>query len=319
MTTVAPSRGGTATSPAGPAPGRRRHRRFSGFGLLAVLPFALFLIIFGIYPMIQLIMMSVSDVELLQGRFAFRPVGVDNFARLASDPDLGQVVGVTVIFVIAAVVLTVGLGTALAVLLDRAPFMRRIARRVLIWPTVIAPVVVSVVWLLLLSPTIGMINKVLLALGLPQQGWIGEPVGALLAIIVVDVWHWTPLVFLLVYTALQGVDAEVLEAARVDGATEVKLIMQVVLPMIKPAVLAAAAIRLVMSVKAFDEMYLLTHGGPNNATNLISLHIRTVFFDRLEFGYGAAIGVAVLLCFAILGSGVVLARRALARREDVDA
>src|SRR5699024_11256911 len=88
----------------------------------------------------------------------------------------------------------------------RARFFRRFAKRVLIWPTVIAPVVVSVIWLLILSPTIGVLNTLFTAVGLPAQGWLGQPAGAMLSIILVDVWHWSPLVFLLVYTSLQAID-----------------------------------------------------------------------------------------------------------------
>lgn len=278
-------------------------------------PFALFLLVFGVYPMIQLVTMAASDVTIVQGGFHYQPAGLANFARIFTDPDTAPVVGVTVVFIVAAVVLTVVLGTFLAVMLDRAPVMRRVARRVLIWPTVIAPVVVSVIWMLLLSPTIGLVNKILTAMGLPGQGWLGEPVGALVAIILVDVWHWAPLVFLLVYTSLQSVDPEIIEAARVDGANEGQVIWRVVLPMIRPAIITAAAIRLVMCVKAFDEMYLLTHGGPGNATNLISLDIRTIFFDRLEFGYGAAIGVTIIIAFVLLGGIYALVRRLITRRE----
>ncbi len=315
MTTAAPTRRPEGAAPPAPSPARPRRRRWSGFGLLAVAPFALFLVVFGIYPMIQLVRMSLADVQILQGSFQYDPAGLSNFARIFTDPDTAPVVGVTVVFIVFAVALTVVLGTFLALMLDRAPFMRQVARRVLIWPTVVAPVVVSVIWLLLLSPSIGLVNKVLPALGLPQQSWLGEPVGAMVAIIVVDVWHWTPLVFLLVYTSLQSVDTEVLEAARVDGANESQVIRKVVLPMIRPVLLVVTAIRLVMCVKAFDEMYLLTHGGPDNATNLISLNIRTIFFDRMEFGYGAAIGVAVIIAFALIGGVYALLKRFVTGRE----
>lgn len=290
-------------------PGRRRS--VSRFGLLALAPFALFLIVFGVYPIVQLIRMSASEVAITQGSFQFRPVGLANFEQILRDPDTGAVIAVTVIFIVVTVSVTVLLGAGLAMLVDRAPMTGRIARRVLIWPTVIAPVVVSVIWLLLLSPTIGAVNKVLLLAGWGQQGWLGDPVGALLSVIFVDIWHWTPLVFLLVYTGLQSVDGEVLEAARVDGASETQVIARVVLPILRPVILAAAGIRLVFSVKAFDEMYLLTHGGPGNATNLISLHVRTVFFDRLQFGYGAAIGVAVIAVFALSAMGIGLVRRSM--------
>ncbi|AMB42682.1 hypothetical protein AUT26_19630 [[Arthrobacter] sp. ATCC 21022] len=283
--------------------------------MLALTPFALFLLLFGVYPAIQLIVMAGSQVQVVQGGFHMEFAGLDNFARILGDPDTLPVLLVTVIFIVGAVALTVVLGTLLAVMLDRAVFMKTIAKRILIWPTVVAPVVVSVIWLLLLSPTIGAVNKALLAAGLPGQGWLGEPVGAMLSIIAVDVWHWTPLVFLLVYTSLQSIDTEVLEAARVDGATEWQSILLVVLPMVKPVIITSAVIRLIMSVKAFDEMFLLTHGGPGNSTNLISLHIRTIFFDRLELGYGSALGVAIILIFALLGGIYVLTKKAVNGRR----
>lgn len=299
----------------GTSTGRGR-KSWSQFGLMALLPFALFLLLFGVYPAIELFRMAASEVQVVQGGFQMEFAGMDNLSRILADPDTLPVLLVTVIFIVGAVALTVILGTLLAVMLDRAVFMKTVAKRILIWPTVVAPVVVSVIWLLLLSPTIGAINKVLLAIGLPEQGWLGEPVGAMMSIIAVDVWHWTPLVFLLVYTSLQSIDTEILEAARVDGASEWQSIKMVVLPMVKPVIITAAAIRLIMSVKAFDEMFLLTHGGPGNSTNLISLHIRTIFFDRLELGYGSALGVAIILIFALLGGLYVLAKKAVTQRQS---
>jgi multiple sugar transport system permease protein len=309
----------TTTLPRLRASGRGAARRgknsWSKFGLVALTPFALFLLLFGVYPAVELFRMASSEVQVIQGGFQMEFAGLDNFTRILNDPDTMPVLFATVVFIAGAVVLTVALGTLLAVMLDRAVFMKTVAKRILIWPTVVAPVVVSVIWLLLLSPTIGAINKVLLAVGLPEQGWLGEPVGAMLSIIAVDVWHWTPLVFLLVYTSLQSIDTEVLEAARVDGASEWQSIKMVVLPMVKPVIITSTVIRLIMSVKAFDEMFLLTHGGPGNATNLISLHIRTIFFDRLELGYGSALGVAIILIFALLGCLYVLAKKAVTGRR----
>lgn len=313
----------TTTLPPLRAPGaaaRRQGRRsWSKFGLVALTPFALFLLLFGVYPAIELFRMAVSEVQVIQGGFQMEFAGLDNFTRILTDPDTMPVLLVTIIFIVGAVVFTVVLGTMLAVMLDRAVFMKKVAKRILIWPTVVAPVVVSVIWLLLLSPSIGAVNKVLLAVGLPEQGWLGEPVGAMMSILAVDVWHWTPLVFLLVYTSLQSLDTEVLEAARVDGASEWQTIRMVVLPMVKPVIITSTVIRLIMSVKAFDEMFLLTHGGPGNATNLISLHIRTIFFDRLELGYGSALGVAIIIIFALLGAVYVLAKKAVTGRRTSNA
>lgn len=122
------------------------------------------------------------------------------------------------------------------------------------------------------------------------------------AIILVDVWHWTPLVFILVFTAVQGVDVSLLDAARVDGASDRQVYRHVVLPLLVPAIAVASFIRLTMGAKAFDEMYVLTKGGPGDATMLISLYIRNVFFDQLQLGYGAAVSIVVVVAaLAVVG------------------
>jgi multiple sugar transport system permease protein len=201
------------------------------------------------------------------------------------------------------VLLSVAIGLALALLVDRAVILLPIARNALVWPAVVTPVVVSVIWLLILSPTVGVLNKALESLGLPAQGWINSGFGAFSAVVVIDVWHWTPLVFLFIYTALKGISPELYEAARTDGATERQTLFHVTLPLLRPALAIIMLLRTVQGVKAFDEMFLLTHGGPNNATNLISLRIRSLFFDQLNFGSAAATSlyavIAVLLVVAV--------------------
>jgi multiple sugar transport system permease protein len=169
------------------------------------------------------------------------------------------------------------------------------------------------IWLLVLSPSIGALNKLLAGNGLPAQGWLGSEFGAMGSIVFVDVWHWTPVVFLLVYTALRAIDHELLEAARMDGASESQTFWRVILPLLTPALIAAALIRIVMGVKAFDEMYLLTRGGPGDATTLVSLHVRNVFFDRLDVGYGAALSLVVVVAAAAVVV-VFFSTRRLARR-----
>jgi multiple sugar transport system permease protein len=116
-------------------------------------------------------------------------------------------------------------------------------------------------------------------------------------------------VFLFMYTALKGIGHEIFEAARIDGASEWQILWCVILPIIRPAVVGVALIRLIMSIKAFDEMYLLTRGGPDGATNLISLHIRSLFFDRLEFGPAAALSLSIVIVMCALVGGVATARR----------
>jgi multiple sugar transport system permease protein len=277
----------------------RTRVRGGGFGLLATLPFAAFLLVFAAYPMAELVRMAVSDVRIQQGQFTWSFTGLSNFGRILEDPVATRSVVNTVVFIATTVPLTLLAGTVLAILVDRSALLAPIARNLALWPAVVAPVVVSLIWLLILSPSIGAMNKLLETVGLPRQGWLGSGTGAMASVILVDVWHWTPVVFLLVYTSLKAVNADLLEAARVDGASEMRLLWHIVLPLLVPTILAATLIRLVMGVKAFDEMYLLTKGGPGDATTLVSLHVRNVFFDRLELGYGAAFSLAVVLSVAL--------------------
>ncbi|HEY8457201.1 MAG TPA: sugar ABC transporter permease [Actinopolymorphaceae bacterium] len=288
---------------------RTARRPFGGFAGWAILPFAAFLAVFAVYPLAQLVRMAFSDVQLEQGLFTWSFAGVANFVRLLDDPIAVRAVVVTTIFTVSAVPASIVLGTLAAVLVDRSTLFTGLARNVILWPAVIAPVVVSLMWLLILSPNLGALNNLLATLGLPGQGWLGSPTGAMGAIIAVDVWHWTPVVFLIVYTALRGMDADVLAAARVDGASERQLLWHIVIPLLRPALVAAALIRLVMCVKAFDEVYLLTRGGPGSATTLVTLHIRNVFFDRVELGYGASYSVVIVAVVA-----AVLALWAAGRR-----
>jgi multiple sugar transport system permease protein len=295
---------------------RRRDQLHGGrFGLLAVLPFAVFMLVFAAYPLVQLVRMSLSDVSVRDGVFSWDFGTLANFARIADDALAGSSAVTTAVFIAATVPLTLVLGTLVAVLVDRSPLLGPIARTVVLWPAVVAPVVVSLIWLLILSPSIGSLNRLLEDVGLPRQGWLGSETGAMMSIILVDVWHWTPVVFLLVYTALQGIDGQILEAARVDGASEGQIFWRVVLPLLTPALVAAALIRLVMGVKAFDEMFLLTRGDPGDATTLVSLHIRNVFFDRLELGYGAAFSLAVVVFVAVLLLVTALVRRTVRQGE----
>lgn len=290
----------TATATTLKVPRRSRRRRQWGFAALALTPFVVFGLVFAAYPLAQVIRMAVSHVEIRGGVFEWTLAGVDNFAALLDDPLALRAIANTVVFVAAAVLGSLVVGLALALLVDRAVAILPLARNVLIWPAVIAPVVVSLMWLMLLSPTAGGLNKVLLTLGLPVQGWLADGPTAMAAVVAVDVWHWSPVVFLFLYTALKGIDASTIEAARVDGASEKRVLLHVILPALRPAVAAVVVVRVIMSVKAFDEMYLLTAGGPDFATTLVTQHIKTLFFDNLEFGEAAGFSLVVVVLTALV-------------------
>ena len=297
-------------------PMRRGLLHGNWFGSISVLPFLVLVLGVAGYALVQVVQMAFSHIKIEQGQFVWSAAGWDNFRAVAQDPAALHSILVTIVFVVLTVALSVSLGTLLAVLVHRTVVLSRISRLLVIWPAVVTPVVVSVIWLLLLSPNIGLLNKILETIGLPDQGWLGTETGAMAAIILVDVWHWTPVAFLLIYSALCAIDGELIEAARCDGANEWTLFWFVQLPILWPAIATTIFIRAVMGVKAFDEMYLLTAGGPNQATTLVSLHIRDVFFDQLNLGYGAAFSIVVLVLVICLTAAMALSRRVLQRRSE---
>lgn len=283
------------------------------FKYLSLAPLAIFVAAFVALPVAQLLWMSIGDVRLISGAFNWEFVGLDNFTRMLGDEVFAESVKNSVVFVTTTVFVTVVLGIGLALATDRLVRTGQLVQNVLLWPTILTPVVISVVWILILNPQVGLLNKVLETLGASRQTWLGDPVGAMISIIVVDVWHWTPIVYLLVYTALRGLDSAVLEAAAVDGAGFWRATWSVVLPLLAPTIAGVVGIRIVMGVKAFDEMYLLTFGGPGTSTTVINIYLRSVFFDSFEYGYGAALAVTIVVLvvgvlFAGFGSQRLLRR-----------
>ncbi len=292
----------------------RRKPRRAAFAIVALLPFVVFCIVLAAVPFAQVIRMSFSAIELRSTGFTYAWNGVQNFVSVLSSASSWEAILNTVVFVAATVFGSIVIGLVAALLVNRAVWMLPLARNILIWPAVIAPVVVSLMWLLILSPTAGGLNKLLETLGLPTQQWLNSGPGAMLSLIVVDIWHWTPVVFLFLYTALQSISEEILEAGRMDGAGEGKLLRHITLPMIAPAVGAVALVRIVMGVKVFDEMYLLTSGGPDGATTLVSQRVQLWFFQDLKFGEASAFSLVVVILTGLVLAAYLIIRSRLGRR-----
>lgn len=278
----------------------RGKKPFPWFKYLSIAPLFLFFIVLILFPVGQLIWMAFGNVKMAAGKLNWEFAGFDNFARMFDDEIFARSLENSVVFIFFTVVLTLVFGIGLALMTDRLVRGQQLAQNVIIWPAIIAPVVISVVWLLILSPQIGLLNKILVSIGVSPQTWLGDQTGAMVSIILVDVWHWTPIVFLFVYTSLRGLDSSVIEAANVDGASYTQALRHVIFPLLVPTIVGATAIRIVMGVKAFDEMYLLTFGGPGNATTVITIYLKSVFFESFQYGYGAALSLVVVLLVVLV-------------------
>ena len=277
--------------------------------VVALLPFLVFLAIFAVYPLYELFRLSFMETQVLNGEFFSAFNGLVNFRKILKDPLAINSVKVTVLFTALCVILTLVAGTAGAIMVNSSRIFKNLARNIFVWPAVIAPVVVSVMWLLIFDPTVGLVNKIMKSLGHEPQIWLNSKTGAFIAVVIVDVWHWTPLVFLFIYAGLNGINLEILEAGRVDGASESQIVRKIILPILLPTIAVIAILRTIMSIKAFDEMYLLTKGGPQNATSLISLHIRKIFVEVLDFGYASALSLSIVLVLGLIVGFAYLLRR----------
>ena len=234
-----------------------------------------------------------------------------NFVELLDDHRFLGSLGVQLRLSVFTVGFQLLLGLAAALLLNsRLRFLEAI-RALFIIPMVLPPIVVAIMWKVLFTPDISVLNWALGLLGLPQPAWLAHPGLALPAIIIADVWEWFPFTLLMLLAALQMIPAEPLEAARIDGAGTWQMFRHVVLPLLRPAIVVTVLFRLIESVKAFPLIFVMTGGGPGTVTEATNYYAFLQGFNYSLIGYSAAISVVVLasvLAISYLIVGTVGAR-----------
>jgi multiple sugar transport system permease protein len=246
-----------------------------------------------LYPLLNLVRMSVSTVEFAQGVEIWSFTPKRNFDMLRADDVLRPAVANTVVFVAASVAVEMVLGLALAIAVAGVRGKRWL-RTLLILPILVPPVAIGSMWKLMYNYDFGIFNQALVALGLQPVNWLGSTSLALLSVIVVDVWHWVPFVFLILFAAVEALPVDLLEAAHVDGASRWQALRLITIPLLLPAIVVAFLFRAILAFKVFDEVYLLTSGGPGTSTELVNLHLYKVFFEQNQLGYGALLSLMVI-------------------------
>ncbi len=283
------------------------------FRYWALLPAVVVLLALTVFPLVELVAMSVSTVTFAEGRVNWAFSGLDNWQTFLGDAIFPTAVGNTVAFVIVTVLVELVLGLVLALIVSQTTVLVGVSRAVLILPILVPPIAIGTVWRLLYNYEFGIFNQVLVWLRFQPQNWTGSSTLALPSVMVVDIWHWTAFVFLLMLAGIESLPIEPIEAARVDGASDWQLLRHIVLPLLAPTILVTLMFRTIFAFKVFDEVFLLTSGGPGNATEVISLYINRVFFSQSRMGYGALLGVitiALTAVFVIAYNRVARARSA---------
>ncbi|MFC0527142.1 carbohydrate ABC transporter permease [Phytohabitans kaempferiae] len=255
-------------------------------------PLLVVLVATTVLPLLYMLALSLGPK---QGQLSVgRPQGLHNYRELLTSSEVWHSLLLAVIFLVGALVVELVLGVGTAVLLDRLLPGNPVVRMLLLWPTVLPPIAVALVFKYVLQGDIGLVSYYLSKVGI-HQAWLTEPVSAMAVIIAIDIWQYTPFVILLALAALTAIPHEVREAAALDGAGPVSVARRVVLPMIKPAIIAIAMLRFIDAIQVFPTIYALTRGGPGTSTQLLTYFNYQAFFGQLEFGYGAAIAVLVVV------------------------
>nr|MBA2755774.1 sugar ABC transporter permease [Chloroflexia bacterium] len=227
-------------------------------------------------------------------------VGLDNYTRALSDDRVRHSFWVTLVFATGTTVGSIVIGLALALLLDQ-PLRGRIAiRAALLFPYMISFVIVALMWRNILDPYVGILNRVLLRLGLPQQFWLADYEQALPALIGITVWHGMGYTMVLFLAGLQGIPRDYYDAAKLDGAGGWRLFWSITVPLLAPTTLFVSVIGVIGSLQAFAQPYVITQGGPADATRLYVYHVFQSGFGELNFGYASALSFLMFLVILVL-------------------
>lgn len=265
-----------------------------------------------VYPMLAGVGFAFTDWNGLTREYSF--VGLDNFRRMFGDRQVVSSITMSLVFAIALVITKVLFGLFLALALDTQIKSRNLLRLLFFMPVVMTPVIVSYVWKYIFSNN-GAINRLARSfdIGFLDQGWLGDPQLAAVCIIIVTGWQTVGLAMVIFLAGLQAVPKELVEAATVDGASGWQRFRLVVLPLLAPAMTVNVALALIQGLKFFDQIFILTSGGPGYATETLSTIIYKTSFQFGEFGYGSAIA----LVFAIIVGLCVYATAWLLRRKEI--
>jgi multiple sugar transport system permease protein len=272
------------------APYARRYQRF-------IYPALALIVSVIVFPWLFTIWMSAHDWKIGQER-SF--VGLANYIRLISEPRFLESIGNTLYFTALAVILPVLFGTFAALVFHRRFPLRGLLRGIFIMPMMATPVAVALVWTMMFHPQLGVLNYLLSLVGLPPHSWVYAQSTVIPSLVLVEVWHWTPLVMLIVLGGLAALPTEPYESALIDGASQWQMFRHITLPLIMPFIVVATIIRTIDALKAFDTIYVITQGGPGTASETINIYLYLQAFAFYNIGYASAVVVVFFVLIVML-------------------
>ncbi|GLO65235.1 carbohydrate ABC transporter permease [Oceanobacillus kimchii] len=267
--------------------------------IIGLLPAFLIYTVFAIYPILQSFYYSLMEWD---GFTEMTFIGLDNFRNLFEDPLFWNSVKNNLYVVFASVLGQIPIALFFALLLNRKIKGVKFFRTVGFLPVVLSTVVISLTWSLIYNSQNGMLNEFLrsVGLGFMAQNWLGDTKWVMIAVLVTVVWQFVGLYFIIFLAALQNVPTEVLEAAKMDGASEWTTTFKITIPMIWDTIIVAVILCISGSLKTFDLIYVMTNGGPAHSSDVMALYMFHETFNNLQYGYGSAVSVFIFFFSLIL-------------------
>lgn len=286
-----------ATAP--PAPGRSPRRRDRGLAVAFISPAMVLLLGMSVFPLLWALYLSFTDYSATSNAPA-NFVGFQNYADVLTSSEVHGRTLTTLTYVIGAVGLQTVLGFAIAYLISRRTHGRGLLTTLFLAPMMLAPVVVGLFWRFMLDAQFGVVNSLLGSLGLDPVEWLTRQNTAMLSLIVVDTWQWTPFIMLIALAGLTAVPKYLYEAASIDRASEWFRFRHITLPMVWPLLLIAVMFRGIEAFRQFDLVYVLTNGGPGVSTETLSFHVYKVAFLGFRTGAASAYGILMVIVVIVL-------------------
>lgn len=278
-----------------------------------ITPCLIYIVAWRILPLSYTFIISFFRYDILKGSEGF--IGLQNYVEVLTSDRFLHSLRVSIIFTVGATLLEFLVGLLMAVLLSRELKGRDIFKVVLLFPMFIANVAVGTVWYIMYHEQVGPLSYLLRTLGLGSFSWFNSPLWAMVALVISDVWQWTPFVFILLFAGLETIDPQLYEAAEIDGASPFQQFRHVSLPLISGTILVTLVLRSMDAFRAFGKIYVLTGGGPGRATEVITMLIYRVAFKWFKMDQAAALVVFLLLLLG--GAYFFLVRRIRGSESDI--
>jgi len=258
-------------------------------GYTWLLPMFVFLLIFELWPFLVMLDQSVHFLSYTQPAKNGEFIGLDNYRKAVFDGNLFESVRITLLFMLVAIPIELILGLTFAVLLSYHLWLKRIILPLLLIPMILAPIVVGLTARLNLNPDFGLLGIVLRDVGIAPQGLLSSGISAFITIVAVDIWQWTPFLIMIFLAGILGMPREPFEAAEVEGATRWQVFRKITLPLLVPIILVALLLRVTDAFKTFDQVFIMTGGGPGVSTELATIFAYKLNFVSWNLGYGSAV------------------------------